>query len=525
MRSIKYKILAAFLVIISVLTVSETFFVGMHFVTIKRYQDITDNMVAEYQIIENTASLISSFNDLVKYVNDQNRLNKYNQNRADLLALLGRLNKSIATPDGEVAYIGLKNTVLQVVASCDDGVAEVHRGDLTYVTSDYNNANHQNTFVRENTATLILKQLQYTETIRNEIIQDQVIIEIIGILFFLAVILGCVWYSFIFSRQLITPLARLTRIAKMIEDGDLTAKAEKDLTKRGDEIASLANSFNAMVNSLKANIRQLKNYNETLIKTKKIVTAHETEINQLQEINRLKDEFLNIVTHELKTPLIPIVGLSEVMTQKKQDLSPELQNYAEIIHKEAEKLSSLIRQILTAARSNSKEQIPYETFQLDEFIQSNLPALLEIAKRTDSKIEIKISSPDLEITSDKNRILQVIYNLVDNAVKYGNPRQTIIVAISKPDDRTAKIEIIDQGKGIPPDLKNRLFIKFSQLEPAASRSLEGMGLGLYLCKQAIDDLGGQIGLTSELGKGSDFYFTLPLSPKNGHKSAVAENDK
>ena len=115
--------------------------------------------------------------------------------------------------------------------------------------------------------------------------------------------------------------------------------------------------------------------------------------------------------------------------------------------------------------------------------------------------------------SDKKRISQVIYNLVDNAVKYGPDGQTIILTLSRPDEKTAKVEIADQGKGIAPELKDKLFLKFSQLEPSASRSREGMGLGLYICKQNIDYLGGQIGLISELGRGSTFYFTLPLKDK------------
>jgi signal transduction histidine kinase len=512
MQSIKYKILSAFLIIIAVLVVAETFFVALHFVTIKRYQDITDNMISEYQVWETSTSLISSFNDLVKYANDKSRMDKYNDKRAELLALLDKLDRNIVSPASQVSYLGLKNSVNIVLASCDSGVAAVFQGKFDDVTDDYNTANHQNLFVEQNTANLILAELQYTETLRTEIVKSQALIEILGILFFLIIVLGCIWYSLVFSRRLISPLIRLTKTAKAIEDGNLSAIVEKDLTGGTDEIASLANSFNTMVASLKDNIRQLRHYNETLIKTKKIVIDRETVINQLQEINRIKDEFMNIVTHELKTPLIPILGLSEVMAQQKQTLPPEFQNYVEIIHKEAEQLTGLIRQILTATRSQGTVNPVRETFKLDEFILAEQPALNEIAKRTDSQVEIKINGEGMEITSEKDKISQVLYNLVDNAVKYGPDKQSVSVALSKPDDKNIKVEVIDQGQGIPKESQDKLFLKFSQLEPSASRSREGMGLGLFICKQNIDHLGGRIGVESEAGQGADFYFILPLQP-------------
>ncbi len=521
MQSIKYKILTAFLIVISVLFISEVFFVAIHFLTIKKYQDITENMVSEYQIIEDTSNLISSFNNLIKYVNYKERLDEYNSNRATLVALLGKLDTTITNPDSQIAFVGLKNTVNTVLSYCDSGVNSVSQGNLTDVTTDYNDANHQNLFVQQNTATLILTELQSTEKLQADIARNQLISEIVGVALFILVMLGCIWYSFNFSRRLISPLIKLTRLAKIIEKGNLNATVEADLLVGTDEVASLANSFSTMVNALRDNIKQLREYNEALIKTKRIVVDRETRISQLQEINTMKDEFMNIVTHELKTPLIPIMGLSEIMGQKKDTLPTEFQGYVDIIHEEAVKLTNLIKQILTATRSkNVENKIPQDTFKFDEFILAQELPLKELAKRNDSKIEFKINAANVQVTSDRERISQVIYNLVDNAVKYGAAGQTITIALSKPDDKSVKVEITDQGKGIAPELQDMLFLKFSQLEPSASRSQEGMGLGLYICKQNIEFLGGHIGVTSESGQGSTFYFTLPLEYVK--KTEVAE---
>jgi len=97
-----------------------------------------------------------------------------------------------------------------------------------------------------------------------------------------------------------------------------------------------------------------------------------------------------------------------------------------------------------------------------------------------------------------------------NAVKYGPPNQTIGVNLFLVDSKFVRIEVKGAGQGITKELQKKLFLKFSQLEPSLSRSQDGMGLGLYICKQNIENLGGQIGVESELNQGATFYFTLPL---------------
>jgi signal transduction histidine kinase len=101
---------------------------------------------------------------------------------------------------------------------------------------------------------------------------------------------------------------------------------------------------------------------------------------------------------------------------------------------------------------------------------------------------------------------------VDNAVKYGPKNQTISLTLSKPEPAIAKVEVTGAGAGISAEDQKRLFLKFSQLEPSLSRSQDGMGLGLYICKQNIENLGGQIGVVSQLNQGATFYFTLPVLP-------------
>jgi len=241
------------------------------------------------------------------------------------------------------------------------------------------------------------------------------------------------------------------------------------------------------------------------------LTKAKITINQLKEVDNLKNEVLNIATHELKTPLISIVGLSEVMEKQPKTIPTEYQNFISIIHTEGLKLTNLIKTMLTVNRNDiSRMAIVKEKFNLVDLILSIVTPLNVIAKRNNSQIKLDLQTKKVIIESDKSKISQVIYNFVDNAVKYGLKDQTIEINLFLTDDKFVKVEVVSTGAGISLEMQKKLFMKFSQLEPSLSRSQDGMGLGLYICKQNIENLGGQIGVFSEEGKGATFYFTLPL---------------
>jgi len=244
------------------------------------------------------------------------------------------------------------------------------------------------------------------------------------------------------------------------------------------------------------------------------LTKAKITISQLKEVDRLKSEVLNVATHELKTPLISIVGLSEVMAKQPRTIPADYQNYISIIHDEGTKLTNLIKTMLTASRNEiGKAVVVKEKFDLIDLVESMKTSLSMLAKRTDSQVRFDLRAKKISLESDKAKISEVIYNFVDNAVKYGPKNQTIDVGLFLPDDKFIKIEVKGGGRGISKVMQKKLFMKFSQLEPSLSRSQDGMGLGLYICKQNIENLGGQIGVKSELDQGATFYFTLPLTSK------------
>jgi len=234
-------------------------------------------------------------------------------------------------------------------------------------------------------------------------------------------------------------------------------------------------------------------------------------INGLNKINNLKDDFLNIAAHELKTPLTSIIGFSEIMKEQKLFCNPEQENYTNIIHEESSRLAGIVKRILMITRFESgREIIKFEPINLSNFISSFLIKLNIIANKEKSKVIANIEKENIIIKSDEEKISEVIYNFIDNALKYGSDEQVIVISVTKPNKRWVRIAVKNQGKGIPPEKLDQLFNKFSQLESSLVRSQEGTGLGLYICKIIIDSLGGKIGVESGPNKGSTFYFTLPI---------------
>lgn len=510
------KLLLSFLTVIGCIVIAGGFFMGADYLIIEKYRATSTIMIAEYRLAEDTDSLIENFNGLIKYNKDQDRIMRFIDTRTELNALLATLDDSITEYDRRVIYLGLRNNIQSVIAECDRGVNAVLAGNYEEVTASYDEARRQNTFVKENATNLLMKQLEYAQSLQEKINQVQAASQIISIIFFFAVTISCVLYAFLFSRRLISPLTALTKLAKKVKRGDLHAISDIKLLETGDEVGVLAESFDTMVTSLSNSIHKLQNYNEKLVAAQREITIESQEIanqvatiTELKKLDRLKNEVLNIATHELKTPLISIVGLSEIMQKQGKNFTEEQKKYLGIIHDEGAKLTGLIRNMLTSIKQDNGQMVgAKEEFDIRELILSLKTSLDMIVKRTSSKVEMRLPETGVKVISNRESISQVIYNLVDNAVKYGPENQIINLTLDLPYGRFARVLVADSGAGISTEAQQKLFLKFSQLEPSLNRSKEGMGLGLYICKKTIEELGGIIGVDSQLGKGSTFYFTV-----------------
>lgn len=236
--------------------------------------------------------------------------------------------------------------------------------------------------------------------------------------------------------------------------------------------------------------------------------ALQTAITEATASERLKDELVSTVSHELRTPLTSLRGFSELLL--KREYPPDKQKqFLSIIHNESARLTALINDFLDLQRIESGQQI-YNFEDVD--ILPVLQEALAVFQREESPHSFSSVTPDsLPLVSvDVDRIRQVLTNLIANAVKYSPQGGAITVrAVSEPDKIV--VSVIDQGVGISPEARAKLFRKFFRVDNRETRSIGGTGLGLALVKDLIEAHGGNVWVESEPGQGSTFSFSLPLA--------------
>jgi len=215
------------------------------------------------------------------------------------------------------------------------------------------------------------------------------------------------------------------------------------------------------------------------------------------------------MSHEFRTPLNGIMGLSEVLLDT--DLNSEQSSKVKNILKASKDLRSIVNEVLDLSKLEAgKVTVNEENFSLSELLGLIEERFQPEFKTKGLKLILKNQVGELELNSDRRRITQVLSNLVGNAIKFTQKGQ-VVVKVNKDDKETLKFEVIDTGPGIPPKDRKKLFKDFSQLEHTTAQNLEGTGLGLSICKKLIQLLNGQIGVTSKVTEGSNFWFTIPVN--------------
>ena len=234
-------------------------------------------------------------------------------------------------------------------------------------------------------------------------------------------------------------------------------------------------------------------------------------IDELVEFDRIKNEIINITSHEFKTPLVSIIGLSEVMDKNRANLPLDFQRYVEIIHKESIRLNNLIKKMLVVAKNEQgKVLVNFKPLILGTYINSLKNTFAAFCEPKKVTIRYELENVSAIFTSDPELLSEILLNFLDNAIKYGPAKQLITIKSAK-HDKFLRLAVIDNGPGIAKDKQSKLFEKFSQLDSSPTRSQEGIGLGLYICKQNSRSLGANVGVESEPGKGASFYIDLPLN--------------
>ena len=232
---------------------------------------------------------------------------------------------------------------------------------------------------------------------------------------------------------------------------------------------------------------------------------------RLQELDRLKDDFLATVSHELRTPLTSIRSFSEILFDTPDIDLDQRQRFLDIIIKESERLTRLINQVLDLAKMEAG-RMDWQMTQLDprEVIEQALDATKGLTQETAIAVEAKLPTSLPTILADRDRVIQVVVNLISNAVKSCDPGSGRIRVEAQADGAWLEVSVADNGPGIPPEFAELVFEKFRQTGSRETGKPAGTGLGLTICRQIIRHFGGRIWVESVPGVGATFRFTVPV---------------
>ncbi len=250
--------------------------------------------------------------------------------------------------------------------------------------------------------------------------------------------------------------------------------------------------------------------------------------NKLQQSNEYKSKFLSNMSHELRTPLNSIIALSKLMEDTNKSLSNEEMKRIKVINQSGHDLLNLINDILDVSMIESgKTRLNISEFDLHELIKDmkDMFEHLSIEKEVDF---IVLDDYKTHIVSDKNKVAQILKNLISNAFKFTSKGSiTLKVAKNKEnEDLPVKISVIDTGISIPKDRQEQIFESFYQIDSSIGRKFKGSGLGLAISKNLTNMIGGELLLNSQEGKGSNFTLLLPIkfNPKEVDKELIMLNE-
>ena len=313
--------------------------------------------------------------------------------------------------------------------------------------------------------------------VAQDITQDQImflaVVRSLGIATLLSVLAITIAIAFYVQRSL-RPLRQLSQLAGTISPDDLGA-AQLQLADAPSEVKELAQMLNLM-------------------------------LLRLSEAWEQQRQFISNTSHELRTPLTLVHGYLQSVLRRSTNLTAPQQEALETAASEADRTIRLLQDLLDLARTDSGYlHLIMEPLVLNELV-AEVAAMAE--QYSNRSITIEAVNNLIEVKTDRDRLKQVLLNLIDNAIRYSDPSQPVTLKLDR-SGKWASVQVSDRGCGIPLAEQARIFERFYRLDEARTRSTGGYGLGLAVVKTLIDIMGGDITVRSKLGEGSTFTVTLP----------------
>jgi signal transduction histidine kinase len=231
-----------------------------------------------------------------------------------------------------------------------------------------------------------------------------------------------------------------------------------------------------------------------------------------RELDRMKDEFMAVISHELRTPLATVYGAA--ITLEERDLDEAMQRrLINLIRRESTRQTKIVSDVLWASRLDARKAAA--RLQMVDVAAVAREVASTAAESAPESISIEVDAGELPaLQADPEQVQLVLANLVDNAVKYSPGGGTIRVTLEAQDGRLIG-DVSDHGLGIAEDDRERIFEKFTRLDPEMHRGVGGTGLGLYLCRELVTQMGGHLSVGDNEPRGSTFTFDLPITAKGG----------
>ncbi len=318
--------------------------------------------------------------------------------------------------------------------------------------------------------------------------------------------LEAILIGLILQLVVLRPIGHLRAAARRVAAGDLSGQpVEAGRSPSRDAIVEVRREFDHMVGAVGA---QRAAAAAAAVRLREEKLALERANDELESLYRQQGRFVSVVSHEFRTPLTGIQGFSEILRDDAVTAT-EVREFAEDINREARRLGRLIGDMLDLDRMRSgKMTLRLDTVDLDELIREAAHHAATAA--ADHPFTLRLDAAHPLVRGDRDRLVQVLTNLVSNAAKY-SPRDGPIEISTAVRDGSIDVAVRDRGVGIPADQLAQVFEPYTRLEEGSTRAVGGTGLGLSIVREILRLHGGAVWVESVLGQGSTFHFTVPLA--------------